>query len=421
MDGAMNIRAFVQRWQVLLIAGGVALIAALMAAAYFAWFHQPYAVLFKDLRTMDAATIVAELDKRKVPYELADGGRAILVPRKLVDATRLAVMSQDIPLKGVVGFELFSKSDMGLTEFAQRINYRRALQGEIARTIMALDSVESARVNLTLSEPTVFREEKRPSKASVSIVPRGGRRLTAQSVRGIQRLTAAAVPDLQASDVVILDGDGAVISGAETSSVSAVPPSVQQRAAIEEYYAGRVRLALRSVLPDDQVTVAVNAGWGASADPAEGDALANWSPATRRFPLSVDVTTSALVGPQVRETIDAIAGEAIGRRPDTGDAVTVSYASPAGPTVAEPAPFTSATVAPPPPPPDQPAPARLTAPSKFWISLSLAVIVVLLGFAALLHRRSPRPRRLSPRQRDAFAHQLRKLLDQGDADAPAGG
>src|SRR5262245_47173076 len=144
MDTNPSIRALAQRWQIPLVVAGVVLIAAVLAGGYFAWFHPRNAVLFKDLRPMDAATIVAELDKRKVAYELRDGGQTILVSEKIVDSTRLAIMSQELPLKGVVGFELFNKSDMGLTEFAQQINYRRALQGEIARTIMALDTVESA-------------------------------------------------------------------------------------------------------------------------------------------------------------------------------------------------------------------------------------------------------------------------------------
>ena len=125
--------------QALVVAIIVAVLTLALAAAYFFVLRKPYGVLFSGLRQADAATIVADLDKKKTPYRLADGGSTILIPRDVVDSTRLAIAGEDLPLKGTVGFELFNKSDMGLTEFAQRINYQRALQGELARTIMTLD------------------------------------------------------------------------------------------------------------------------------------------------------------------------------------------------------------------------------------------------------------------------------------------
>src|SRR5258706_8609932 len=191
-----NFRASSTRRQLLAVTVGVIVLGALLVAGYFVVLRKPYDVLFTDLRTMDAATIVADLDKRRVSYRLADGGATILVPHGVVDSTRLAVMSEDLPIKGTVGFELFNKSDMGLTEFAQQINYQRALQGELARTIMTLDEVDSARIHLSFAEPTVFRDDRRPPKASVTIATRPGRSLSAETVGGIQRLVGAAVPDL---------------------------------------------------------------------------------------------------------------------------------------------------------------------------------------------------------------------------------
>lgn len=418
MDGTDNIRAFIQRWQLPLIAGGFVVIVAALAAAYFTWFHQPYAVLFRDLRTMDAATIVAELDKRKVPYELRDSGQTILVPEKLVDTTRLAVMSQELPLKGVVGFELFSKSDMGLTEFAQRINYRRALQGEIARTIMALDTVESARVHLSLSEASVFREDRKPAKASVTIIPRGGRPLSPLSIRGVQRLVAAAVPDLEPADVVVLDEGGAVISAAEAAPLPTPAPDVQQQAAIEAYYAGRIRMALRGLLPDDEIQVTVTAGWAQrDGTPATaGDPFADWSPLTRRFPLAVEVATASPVGPQVRDQIEALTARAIGSRSEVGDAVRVAIAA-ARAIEADPAPAPVSTPAAaastPPAPPEAPA-------LEPWVWLAAPGLLALLAAAAILRRRSLRPRRLSSRERDTYAEKLRNLLNEGESNAIAG-
>src|SRR5579872_7380692 len=176
------------RNQILSILAVFVLICGIGAATYFLFLRSPYSTLFTNLRTSDAATIVADLDKNKVPYRLQDSGSTILVPSNIVDATRLNIMSEDLPIKGTVGFELFNKSDMGLTEFAQKINYQRALQGELARTIMAMDSVDEARVHLALAEPTVFRDDQKPPKAAVTIISRPGRRLTDSTIRGIQRL-----------------------------------------------------------------------------------------------------------------------------------------------------------------------------------------------------------------------------------------
>lgn len=415
MEGNERLRAFIQRWQLPLIAAGIALFAAVLAGGYFAWFHQPYAVLFADLRTADAATIVAELDKRKTPYRLENGGQTILVPRNVVDATRLSVMSQELPLKGVVGFELFSKSDMGLTEFAQRINYRRALQGEIARTIMALDTVESARVHLSLSEASVFREDRKPAKASVTIIPRDERALSPLSIRGVQRLVAAAVPDLEPADVVILDGAGAVVSASEPPT-AAMAPDVQPQLAIESYYAGRIRVALRSLLPDDQVAVTVSAGWVRRDGATEtlGDPFADWSPATRRFPLTVVVSTASPVGPQVQQQIQALAAGVIGLRPQSGDEVRLVISAPRA-QPAEPV-----AVAPPAPAPTDAMAPPTAAPSVLWIWVTAPLLVLLLAAATLLHRRGLRGRRLSARERDAYAEKLRELLSEGQGHAIAG-
>jgi flagellar M-ring protein FliF len=411
------LRAFVQRWQIPLIASGAALIAAVMIGAYFLWFRQPYAVLFKDLRTADAATIVADLDKRKVPYQLTDGGRAILVPQKLVDTTRLAVMGEELPLKGVVGFELFSKSDMGLTEFAQRINYRRALQGEIARTIMALDEVETARVHLSLSEPTAFREDRRPSKASITIIPRAGRQLSPHSVRGIQRLVAAAVSDLEPADVVILDESGGVISGGEGApDPSTLSPAVQEKAAVEAYYAGRVRQAIRNLIPPDQVRVAVTAG----AAPAGGDVFAEWSPSTRRFPLNLTLSATMPLGAEVQAAVRTAAAQAIGPHAEPGDTIFFSDIPAAAPAEAEPSlPPRIVSLAPAArqaPPTRHPA----SAATQFGLELALAALVVLVAAAILLRRMRTRAKRLTVREREVFATRLRDLLGEGEADALAG-
>ena len=258
-----------------------------LAAAYFFVLRKPYGVLFSGLRQADAATIVADLDKKKTPYRLADGGSTILIPRDVVDSTRLAIAGEDLPLKGTVGFELFNKSDMGLTEFAQRINYQRALQGELARTIMTLDEVDAARVHLSIADPTLFRDDRRPSKASITIVTRPGKVLPPSGVLGIQRLVAAAVPDLAPSDVVVLDASGLTISN-NVAPAAQVSPQDQEKRAIEQYYAARVSQALAPLAGAVNAQVTVTAGTDPNPTSINGEpgAIETWTPASRKFPLA---------------------------------------------------------------------------------------------------------------------------------------
>src|SRR5688572_70501 len=137
----------------LVFAGSV----ALLAAGYYFFLRTEYAVLYSDLRPADASAVVAELDGRGIAYQLRDAGSTIAVAADGADAARLAIAGSHVPSRAAVGFELFNESDMGLTDFAQRINYQRALQGELARTIMTISGVESARVHLALPERSLFR------------------------------------------------------------------------------------------------------------------------------------------------------------------------------------------------------------------------------------------------------------------------
>jgi flagellar basal-body M-ring protein/flagellar hook-basal body protein fliF len=197
--------------QIALVAVGIASICVLLGSIWYFALRVPYGVLFSGLRPSDAAAIVSDLDRKKIPYRLADGGATILVPADIADRTRLNVTTDDVPLKGTTGFELFDKSDMGLTDFAQKINYQRALQGELERTIQTLDGVDSARVHLSLGEDRIFRDDQVPPKASVMVRMQKGSTLSISTAQGIQHLVAAAVPNLDAANVVILDEKGRIV------------------------------------------------------------------------------------------------------------------------------------------------------------------------------------------------------------------
>ena len=199
-----------------LVAGvaGVAVATALVTA--WIW-RTDYQVLFSDLKPQDTATMVAELDRLKVAYKIAADGNTILVGGDLVHATRLKLMGKDIPLHGAAGFELFNNAEFGMTEFAQKINYQRALQGEITRTILSLAEVRDVRVHLALPEEGLFKRATSKAKAAITLSLKAGQSLRPEQITGIQRLVSAAVPGIAAPDVTLVDQHGVALTRAITS------------------------------------------------------------------------------------------------------------------------------------------------------------------------------------------------------------
>lgn len=199
-----------------LLAGAAAI--AILTAIMLWWALAPREqLLFGSLEEAEAAEIVAALEEWKIPHTIGDGGASISVPEDMVYALRMRLVSSGIPKGGHVGFELFDDSDFGVTEFAQRVNYQRALQGEIERTIAALPGVETARVHLTIRRPGLFVGDQEASKASVALSMRAEQALTRQQVRGIRSLVSAAVEGLSVDRVTVLDSDGALLAGGESS------------------------------------------------------------------------------------------------------------------------------------------------------------------------------------------------------------
>lgn len=196
------------------LVGGLAVLTGFLLAAAWWLLRVDHAVLFSELRPQDAATMTTELEKLKIPYVLADNGTTVLVERAHVPAVRLKLMGRDLPLHGTVGLEIFNHTDFGMTEFAQKINYQRALQGELTRTILSFPEVRDARVHLALPEQGLFRQAAGRPKAAVTLALRQGHALRPQQVSGIQRLVAAAVPGLHPQEVTLVDQQGAALSRA---------------------------------------------------------------------------------------------------------------------------------------------------------------------------------------------------------------
>ena len=384
-----------------------------LGVGYWAFVRTDYTVLYSGLRAADASAIVAELDSKGVTYKLRDKGTTILVAEDEADTVRLAVLRSDAPLKGSIGFELFNKSDMGLTDFAQKINYQRALQGELSRTIMMMDGIEDARVHLSIPDRSPFRGGRSEPKAAVTISVQPGRTVDGARVAGIQRLVAAAVPDLALSSVVILDDVGRVISQSLVAD-AAVPPPMQEREAVQQYYQARIRSAVATVAPELKFDVRVLAlpfiegaeTWGGASGAATG--AAGRAPAgtpARDFRLSVSVITPTPLEPGEQSLIRNAVSGAVGLRQESGDALAFAVGPLVPVQVATPAPDSGVSVG-----TTVRTPAPTTAGQPAWSSLWLVLVAALVGAALLLMARRSRAPTLTVVERDAFVERIRRQL-----------
>ncbi len=170
-----------------------------------------YSLLFANLPSRDASSVVQWLKDRKIPYRLEDGGRDILVPADQVYETRIELAGSGLA-EGGVGFEIFDKQSFGMTDFAQKVNYRRALQGELMRTIASLAPVEAARIHLALPEKRLFKEQQQPATASVIVKLAPGRKLNEAQLQGIIHLVSGSVEGLEAENVTVVDSSGQALS-----------------------------------------------------------------------------------------------------------------------------------------------------------------------------------------------------------------
>jgi flagellar M-ring protein FliF len=191
---------------------GVAAILAVMAAVWM-WSQQPdYRVLFSNYSDRDGGAIVASLQQLNIPYKFAEGGGAILVPATQVHDARLKLASQGLPKGGSVGFELMENQKLGVSQFLEQVNFQRALEGELARSIQSLSSVQAARVHLALPKASVFLREQQKPTASVLLNLHSGRTLDQQQVSAIVHLVASSVPELPSKNVTVVDQSGNLLS-----------------------------------------------------------------------------------------------------------------------------------------------------------------------------------------------------------------
>jgi flagellar M-ring protein FliF len=455
---------------------GILLIAGVVGVASWWIMHPPYGVLFRDLRESDAAEISATLDQMQTPYRLADEGKTILVPEAQVYETRMKLVSQGVPKGGSVGFELFKDSDYGVTEFAQRVNFQRALQGELERTIAALDEVASARVHLTIRRSDLFSPDQDPSKASVTLNLRPRKHLDAREVAGIQRLVASAVEGLSPDAVVVLDEKGMVLSGyaAEGQNGALNSTNLDAQSQMESQLRARVGDLLHRVLRTDNFTVSVNVSLnydhvkhvreqligqgkdgngllvrektnssGRAGDEADADHGKGTTSSDREVEyahgreqeevdqapgrigrISVGIVIPASLPAGEITKLNDVVSAGLGLDASRGDKVDIAAIAPPEP-VATPAPtaldnavaaradaLSSGSTS-----PSEDAGATAVAASRYWwIYPAIVALVLLLVGALLMAMRTSAPRRLTMSEREAALLRLRQWIETSEVE-----
>ena len=239
---------------------GLAAFVALMFGAW-TWSQAPeYRVLYSNVSDRDGGAIVAALQQANVPYKFAEGGGAILVPAPFVYEARLRLASQGLPKGSLVGFELMENPKFGTSQFLEQVNYQRALEGELARSIQSLSAVAGARVHLALVKPSVFYREQQKPTASVIVNLHPGRNLEPDQVSAIAHLVSSSIPDLPVKNISIIDQNGNLLSSERSAGNHGLDPGqIKYMQDLEQSYAKRIESILAPLVGDANVRAQITA------------------------------------------------------------------------------------------------------------------------------------------------------------------
>lgn len=239
-------------------AAAIAVSIALLTGVWL-WSKQPnYAVLFSGLAEKDGGAIITALQAQNVPFKVTDNGSAILVPAQQAAELRLRMASQGLPKGGSVGFELMEGNRIGISQFLEQVNYQRALEGELGRTIGSINAVQNARVHLAIPKQTAFlRDEQKPS-ASVVLTLHAGRALDNGQIAGIVNLISASVPQLTASAVSVIDQNGNLLTTkADPSGLDAT--QIKYVRELEDRFVRRIESILEPIVGQANLRAQVTA------------------------------------------------------------------------------------------------------------------------------------------------------------------
>ena len=251
-------------WKQILTIALVAAVAIAGLTVFSRWNRErDFRPLYSELSQEDAAAVLAKVRENGSDYRLSENGSAVLVPSSKVAELRLQLAAAGVPKSGRIGYELFDKNNFGASDFTEQVNYHRALEGELERSVMALAEVEQARVHITLAKDSVFLESRQPAKASVLVKLRAGAQLSAQNVAAICQLTASAVDGLAPEAVSVVDMRGNLLNRARrTSTGDDAEPSeaaLDYRQRIEHDLLAKINSTLTPLLGEDKFRATASA------------------------------------------------------------------------------------------------------------------------------------------------------------------
>lgn len=232
-----------------ILIGGIVIVSFVMLGFLFTFLNEPsYSVLFTNLADTDASKVVEHLNSQKIQYKVEDNGTTIKVPADKVYEARLQLVSKGIPSSGIIGYEIFDKSTMGMSEFMQKLNFKRALEGELSRTINEQAGVEAVRVHIVFPEKSIFKDEQKPPTAS--IVVKLSQELSKENVNSIVNLVSSSVEGLDKGKVTLLDTQGNLLSEQYDESDFGVSTAHQYeiKQSVEKYLVKKAQSILDNVL-----------------------------------------------------------------------------------------------------------------------------------------------------------------------------
>jgi flagellar M-ring protein FliF len=253
--GALSVRQKVMlALAVLLVAAGV--------PAWTRWQHQrDFRPLFTGMAPEDGAAVIQKLKESGTEHRLAENGMTVLVPSDKVDEARLELAGAGLPKTGRIGFEIFDKTNLALTDFSEHVNYRRALEGELERTMKALNEIEQARVHITFPKDSVFLDSREPAKASVLVSLRPGVQMTPQNVRAVTNLVASAVEGLSPESVSVVDMQGNLLNRPHKPADGTDPSEgiLEYKHQVEKDLTAKVEATLEPLLGEGNFRIGVSA------------------------------------------------------------------------------------------------------------------------------------------------------------------
>ncbi len=284
-----GLKGFTAGQRTIAVIGAALLIVSVIALS--AWLTKPALTpLFSGLKSSDASAIVEQLRKDNVPYELSDGGSTILVPQDKVYDERLKAAAAGLPSAAATGYSLLDKMGVTSSEFQQSVTYKRALEGELASTISAMDGVQTAAVRLAIPERTVFVSSTPDTTASVFVETKPGVTLSGDKVQAIVHLTSAAIENLKPLNVAVVDSQGNVLSAVGGGAVGS---SSKQASDYQQRTSDAVRAVLDRVVGPGNSTVAVAADVTAESAQQRSETFTN---AEDALPLSESTKTEKYTG-----------------------------------------------------------------------------------------------------------------------------